>query len=224
MPINRRYTYIAFYDLDHTIFEGNSATALVEKSRARGIMSPKQFRHAVYLSFIYKLNLGDPTKMINRMLTWLKGVDESSLRQLCLDVFNESLVETIRPEILQSIEEHRNQNGAVVLLSSATLPICEPVSKYLHMDDVICTHLESANGNLTGHTKGKLIYGKEKKKQMLSFCKKHNYDPRKAYYYGDSYTDHYVMEAVGNPVVVAPEKRLLKTATARNWTILVRDR
>jgi len=224
MTISERFDYIAFYDLDHTILKGNSATALVEEARKRGIMSPRQFRHAVYLSIIYKLNLGNPTKMINRMLSWLKGLDEITVRQLCQDVLNNLLVDTIRPEILLSMEKHRKNNGAVVLLSSATSPICEPVSKHLRMDEVICTHLESHQGKLTGRTEGKLVYGKEKRKQMLSFCKEQKHDPHLAYYYGDSFTDHHVMEAVGNPVAVSPDKRLMKVATARKWQILVHDR
>ena len=105
MTITGKYKYLAFYDLDHTILTGNSASALVEESKLRGLMSPKQYRHAVYLSIIYNLNLGNPTKMINRMLSWLKGVEEPSVRQLCLDVFNKLLVSTIRREILQSIKE-----------------------------------------------------------------------------------------------------------------------
>lgn len=224
MTFGDRFKYIAFYDLDHTILKVNSATALVEAARARGVMSPRQFRHALYLSILYKLNLGNPTKMINRMLSWLKGLEEDSIINMCVEVFNNQLLETIRPEILQSMDKHRKEDGAVVLLSSATFPICEPVAKHLKMDEVICTHLDSQDGILSGHTKGKLVYGKEKKAQLLSFCKKHASDPKLAYYYGDSHTDQHVMGAVGNPVAVSPDKRLLKIASSRNWHILVRDR
>ena len=224
MVIADTFKYIAFYDLDHTILRGNSANTLVEVARERGIMTPRQFRHAVYLSIIYKLDLGNPTRMINRMLTWLKGLKESAIRELCLEVFNTQLVQTIRPEILKSLEEHRKENGAVVLLSSATAPICDPVSQHLQLDETICTHLESREGILTGHTLGKLVYGEEKKRRMLEFCKAHGHHPEQAYYYGDSHTDQHVMKAVGNPVAVSPDRRLLKLALARNWPILVRDR
>ncbi len=224
MSLNRSFTYIAFYDLDHTILRGNSATCLVEESRQRGVMNQKQYRHALYLSIIYKLNLGNPAKMINRMLSWLKGLPEESIKKLCREVFHDSLVNTIRPEILATLEVHRKQNGAVVLLSSASSPICEPVSKHLGLDDVICTHLSSDNGILNGTTDGKLVYGMEKKHRLLSYCQTHGYDPNDAFYYGDSYTDHHVMKAVGNPVAVSPDRRLLKIATRRNWPILLQDR
>jgi putative phosphoserine phosphatase/1-acylglycerol-3-phosphate O-acyltransferase len=224
MVISGKFKYLAFYDLDRTILNENSATALVEEARKRGMMSTKQFRHALFLSIIYKLDLGNPTKMINRMLTWLKGIEEASMKQLCLDVFNHLLVDTIRPEILESLNFHRKKEGAVIILSSATSLICEPVSDYLRMDEVICTQLESEHGKLTGFTQGLLVYSKEKQVQMLSFCKKHQYDPADAYYYGDSHTDFHVMAAVGNPVAVAPDKRLLRIARTRKWPVVALDR
>ena len=75
------YSYTAFYDLDHTILDGNSATHLVMESRKRGVMSERQYRQAVWLSILYKLNIGNHTRMINRMLSWLEGVRESDIAQ-----------------------------------------------------------------------------------------------------------------------------------------------
>jgi len=216
-----RFEYIAFYDLDHTILDGNSATHLVMEARKRGVMSERQYRQAVWLSILYKLNIGNPTLMINRMLSWLKGLKETEIKALALDIFHSRIKETIRPRILDTIREHRTKNGAVVLLSSATAPICQPVTEYMGLDEMICTQLESKDGLLTGHTYGKLVYGPEKKVQMLAFCRKNEYDPQDAWYYGDSHTDRYVMEAVGHPVAVSPDKRLMKIALRNNWSILV---
>jgi HAD superfamily hydrolase (TIGR01490 family) len=220
MTLPGRYRYIAFYDLDRTIFRGNSATSLVEEARKRGIMSNRHFWNALYLSLLYKLDLWDPAGIISRMLSWTKGLPESTARQLCRDVFEHALRETIRPEILQEMEKHRSQNGTNVLLSSATCMICEPVARHLRLDDVICTQLDMDNGLLTGTTRGKLVYGLEKKHRMLQYCMLNRYDPQQAYYYGDSRTDIHVMEAVGHPVAVSPDKKLLRIAMDRKWRIL----
>ncbi|MDF1573687.1 MAG: HAD-IB family hydrolase [Bacteroidales bacterium] len=215
------YSYTAFYDLDHTILDGNSATHLVTEALRRGIMSEKQYRHAVWLSILYKLDLGDPTRMINRMLSWLEGLNEAEIISLAREIFDQIIKDTIRPEILETIRDHRSKNGSVVLLSSATAPICQPVTSYMGLDDMICTRLESRKGTLTGRTSGRLVYGPEKKERLLAFCQEKSVDPSKAWYYGDSYTDRHVMEAVGHPVAVSPDKRLLKIAKKRNWPILV---
>ena len=215
------YPYTAFYDLDHTILDGNSATHLVQEARKRGVMSERQYRHAVWLSILYKLDMGDSTRMINRMLSWLKGVEEADITALAQEIFDHIIKETIRPEILETIREHRAQKAKVVLLSSATTPICQPVSLYLELDEMIWTRLESESGILTGHTHGKLVYGPEKKVRMLAYCHENNYDPCEAWYYGDSHTDKYVMEAVGFPVAVSPDKKLLRIAIRNNWPILL---
>ncbi|MBE9517810.1 MAG: HAD-IB family hydrolase [Bacteroidetes bacterium] len=215
------YPYTAFYDLDHTILDGNSATHLVQEARKRGLMSERKYRHAVWLSILYKLDIGDPTRMINRMLSWLKGVEEADITALAQEIFDHTIKETIRPKILETIREHRAQKAKVVLLSSATTPICQPVNLYLELDEMICTRLESESGILTGHTHGKLVYGPEKKVRMLAYCHENNYNPREAWYYGDSHTDKYVMEAVGFPVAVSPDKKLLRIANRNNWPILL---
>jgi HAD superfamily hydrolase (TIGR01490 family) len=214
------FSYTAFYDLDHTILDGNSATHLVQEARGRGVMSENQYRHAIWLSILYKLRIGEPIRMINRMLSWLGGLSEESIMQLSKEIFEQIIKDTIRSEILETIKEHRANNGAVVLLSSATTPICEPVSHFLQMDDMICTRLESKNGILTGRTIGTLVYGPEKKVRMMEFCEKQGFAPEEAWYYGDSFTDRYVMEAVGHPVAVYPDSRLLRHAKRKGWTIV----
>ena len=98
------------------------------------------------------------------------------------------------------------------------------MSRHLQFDALICTHLETLDGAFTGRTHGKLVYGAEKKKRLISFCSEHGCDPEKAWYYGDSHTDRHVMEAVGNPVAVSPDKRLKKIALRQNWPILANDR
>lgn len=216
--------YIAFYDLDHTILSANSAPFLVEESRKRGIMTPGQYRHAVWLSILYKLNLGDPVKMIGRMLTWLEGLKEQDIKNLCEEIYHTSIKLTLRPEILASFKKHRRSGAVLVLLSSATEPICDVVSEHLKLDKMICTRLETKNGAYTGRTDGKLVYGEEKKRRMHRFCIEEDSEPEKAWYYGDSYTDQYVMKAVGNPVAVSPDRKLKLIALRHNWPILTDNR
>jgi len=224
MDTGKKFDYIAFYDLDHTILEDNSATHLVHEARGKDLMSERLFRHAVWLSILYKLGIGNSTKMIVRMLSWLKGLPAKSVFELCEKVFTKHIVGRIRPEILETIREHRARNGGVVLLSSATEPICKPVASHLEMDDIICSLLDEQEGLLTGTTRGKLVYAKEKENRLRSYCKEHGYSEADAYYYGDSFTDEHVMKAVGHPVAVDPDKKLLRIALKNNWSIMSRNR
>ena len=94
--LGKEFRYIAFYDLDHTILKDNSATHLVHVSKDRGTMSKRHFRHAVWLSLLYKLGIGDPTKMITRMLGWIRGKGAGDLEELCQEIFNDRIVHNHR--------------------------------------------------------------------------------------------------------------------------------
>ena len=123
------YPYTAFYDLDHTILDGNSATYLVQEAHKRGVMTERQYRHAVWLSILYKLNIGEPIKMINRMLSWLTGLQEKSIMELSQEIFDHIIKETIRPEVQETIREHRAKKAAVILQSvfhqeDSYIPFC----------------------------------------------------------------------------------------------------
>ena len=223
MSLNKRYKYIAFFDLDKTILSVNSANFLVKESRARGIMNEKHYREAIFLSILYKLDWRDVTKIIYRMLNWLDGLSSKRIEAMCEDVFSGSLVNLIRPEILREIAYHRSKNGAVVMLSSASTFVCNPVVKHLMMDDLICSLMEEKDGILTGKAVGNLVFGKEKKYRLLSYCNGEGYNPNDAYYYGDAISDKYVLGAVGKAVCVDPDKPLRREAGKKGWRILDLD-
>lgn len=223
MALSKRYSYIAFYDLDHTILKVNSANTLINAARLRGIINGKHYRHAVWLSLLYKFGGSQSSVTIYEMLSWLEGINKEQINELCLRVFHKRLVRKIRKQILSSLEIHRDKDAALVLLSSATEPICGPVASYLKMDDIICSRLQVRDGLFTGKTIGPLVFGEEKRKRFLDYCRDNSYDPEESYYYGDSYSDRFVMEAAGNPVAVNPDRKLKKLARKNNWNFLLKN-
>ncbi|HDR68513.1 MAG TPA: HAD-IB family hydrolase [Bacteroidaceae bacterium] len=219
MPLLRKFRYIAFFDLDMTLLSVNSANIFVRESLNRNMMTREQVRYAYWLSLLHKLDWKDTGIIIRRLLGWLEGLRVPEVEMMCEEVFNESLKDFLRPGVLHEIDLHRQQDAAIVLLSSATTFACSPVAKYLNMDDVICSRIEEQNGLLKGHTSGKLVFGPEKKYRLLSYCETEGYNPYEAYYYGDSISDLHVLEAVGNPVCVYPDKKLRRIAVRRGWRI-----
>ena len=220
MPLKKQFTYIAFFDLDETVLSVNSANYLVKESRRRGMMTKRQFRQAVRYSLMYKFRLSKATSIIYKMLAWLRGLSRVELDKMCQEVYDSLLFDFIRPEIIDEIKIHRQNNAAIVLLSSATTFACFPVVSYLKMDDVICSHMEDVDGILTGKPLHSLVFGEEKKHRLLEYCEKEGYHPQDAYYYGDAFSDLHVLEAVGHPVCVSPEKPLYKAAIKHGWRIL----
>ena len=220
MPLKKQFTYIAFFDLDETILSVNSANYLVKESRERGMMTKRQFRQAVRYSLLYKFKLSKATRIIYKMLAWLKGLSRAELDTMCQEVYDRTLFDLIRPEIIKEIDGHRQNNAAIVLLSSATTFACLPVVRHLKMDDVICSHMEDVDGILTGKPKDKIVFGEEKKHKLIEYCETEGYKVEDAYYYGDAFSDLHLLEAVGHPVSFSPETPLTKVAVKSGCIIL----
>ena len=88
------------------------------------------------------------------------------------------------------------------------------------MDDVVSSELEISNGEFTGKAVGKLNFGTQKAVTMKQFCDEHGYSLDEAYYYGDAFTDRFVLDTVGNAVCVKPEIKLKRMARRKGWKVI----
>lgn len=185
-----------------------------------GFMSRREFRQAIYYSLVYKFDLKDANEIVLSMMQWLRDLKEDDVNNMAREKIVPYLLEMVRPEILDEIAMHRANNAKVILLSSALPYLCNPVADHLGMDEVVCSHLEVKDGHFTGNAKSKLVFGREKAVRMQSYCESKGLPLDTAWYYGDAFTDRFVMLSVGNPVAVKPEIKLRWMASRRGWKIL----
>jgi HAD superfamily hydrolase (TIGR01490 family) len=212
-------SYIAFFDLDDTLIRANSGKLLVRGAYEKGMMSLPDLIKALWLSFLYKFRLMDSEKIIAGMLKWLDRVPEKRVSDLSSEVFEKHMLHAIPENARSEIKIHKDRNAAVVILSSALSPVCQVVADHLELDDVICTQIETDDGLYTGRTAGKLCFGNEKVSRLKEYCEKNNCKVEQAWYYGDSFSDIPVLQIVGNPVCVNPDKKLQKAANKNSWKI-----
>jgi phosphoserine phosphatase len=83
--------------------------------------------------------------------------------------------------------------------------------------------MEVADGKYTGKIRF-YAYAENKAKAINDLARKRGYDLDHCYAYSDSITDLTMLEAVGHPFAVNPDKDLRKAAKERDWPILVFDR
>jgi HAD superfamily hydrolase (TIGR01490 family) len=212
-------SYIAFFDLDDTLIRANSGKLLFRGAYEKGMMSLPDLIRALWLSFLYKFRLMDSEKIIAGMLKWLAGVPEKRVSDLSSEVFEKHMLRAIPEEARSEIRMHKDKDAAVIILSSSLSPVCQVVADHLEMDDVICTQIETDDGRCTGRTAGKLCFGNEKVSRLKEYCEKNNSKVEQAWYYGDSFSDFPVLQIVGNPVCVNPDKKLFKAANKNSWKI-----
>lgn len=212
-------SYIAFFDLDDTLIRANSGKMLAISAYEQGMMNLQDLIKAIWLLLLFKSGLKDSERIISGMLKWLTGVPEKRIIDLSSELFEKHLLPRITEEARNEIKSHKDKNAAVVILSSALSRICQDAAAHLEMDDVICTNIETADGICTGRTTGKLCFGNEKASRLKEYCEKNNSKVLDAWYYGDSISDLPVLQIVGNPVCVNPDRRLLKVANKNKWKI-----
>ena len=212
-------SYIAFFDLDQTLTRSISGKELARAAYRKGIMKKSDLVNAIFQSLMFRLRLTDPSELIDKMVSWTRGIDEKTMINLCKEVSTGVLYPSVYKEAVSEIEYHKGKNAKVVILSSALKVVCEEIGKRLKFDDILCSELEVKEGYLTGLPLGHLCYGEEKSVRLLQYCKKNNSSPSEAWYYGDSISDLPALSVVGNPVCVNADRKLKQTAKMRGWKI-----
>lgn len=213
------HSYVAFFDLDRTIIRAISGRALAHRAFKKGLMNSSDIVLALYLGLSFRTGFADPVKIMGKMLGWIKGMPEQELTVLCSEVLNEVLLPSIHQEIHDEIRMHKSHYAGTVILSSSLEQICREVADRLKMDGIICSRLEVNNGQMTGLPEGKLCYGMEKLTRLKEYCEKNNNKIEDSWYYADSISDLPVLEAVGHPVCVNPDRQLRRKAAGKGWKI-----
>jgi phosphoserine phosphatase len=77
--------------------------------------------------------------------------------------------------------------------------------------------LPSSEGRFTGRLIELMFYCWGKVARARTYAAKHNIDLSKSYFYSDSASDLPLLEVVGYPVAVNPNRKLAKIATERGW-------
>jgi putative phosphoserine phosphatase/1-acylglycerol-3-phosphate O-acyltransferase len=212
--------YIAFFDLDQTLTSSISGRALARGAYRQGLMTHLELLNAISLSIAFRLKLKDQLRIIDHMVSWVRGIPEKTIEELCYKVFNQDLLPSVYKEAITEIGIHKSKNAKVVILSSALSIICREMAKNLNFDDILCSELEVKDRYMTGFPVGHLCFGPEKAIRLKEYCKINNSSPSDAWYYGDSISDLPALLSVGHPVCVNPDYKLKKTAIKRDWKIV----
>ncbi|MGI9122770.1 MAG: HAD-IB family hydrolase [Rubrobacter sp.] len=145
------------------------------------------------------------------------GWKPSRARHLGQESFAGFTLDRIFPDALQQLRDHKAAGHRVVLLSGALDFLLEPMKDLA--DDVLCSTLAQENGTYTGELTGAPVAGDARARMLASFARRRGLDLSRSYAYADSISDLPMLEAVGNPVAVNPDRRLGTAAKDRGWKV-----
>lgn len=85
---------------------------------------------------------------------------------------------------------------------------------------MLCASLQQQEGVATGELAGPPVSDGEKARLMRLYAESHQLDLATCEAYGDSYADLPMLEAVGRPHAVRPDRRLAAVAAQRSWPVM----
>jgi HAD superfamily hydrolase (TIGR01490 family) len=214
----------AFFDLDKTIIAKSSVLAFGKPFYREGLLSRSAIVKSIYAQVIFLLVGADEAKMEKlreAMLRLTRGWDQSRIAAIVEETLDEVVVPIIFAEAVQLMDEHRAAGRKIVIVSSAPAEVVRPLARYLGADEAIATEAEiGADGCYTGEL-AFYAYGPYKVQAMARIAARDGIDLNRSYAYSDSVTDLPMLEAVGNPVAVNPDRELARIARDRDWEVRI---
>jgi len=155
---------------------------------------------------------------------WLvKDVSINRANQIWDWVIEHQIIPQLRPELIDAINEHKENGRRIFILSGSFEPFIERLAMELNLDGFIATPLESNNGLYTGKVEQPLCIGHGKLERLQRFLVEQDgkeIDLSKSYFYTDSAADVPVMEKFGHPIAVYPDNELAKISSKNKWEII----
>ncbi len=217
----------AFFDLDKTVIAKSSTLTFSKSFYQGGLINRRAVLRTAYTQFVFMAGGADHEQM-EKMRAYLsalcKGWNVQQVREIVAETLHDLIDPIIYDEAATLIEEHHTAGRDVVIVSTSGAEVVEPIGELLGADRVVATRMVVGDdGCFTGEIEY-YAYGPTKAEAVKALAESEGYDLARCYAYSDSVTDVPMLESVGHPHAVNPDRALRREATLREWPILVFNR
>jgi HAD superfamily hydrolase (TIGR01490 family) len=212
----------AFFDLDKTIIAKSSTLAFSKPFFNQGLLNRRAVLKSSYAQFIFLLSGADHDQM-DRMRTHLTnmctGWDVAQVKSIVNETLHDIMTPLVFAEAADLIAAHKLCGRDVVVVSASGEEIVAPIARALGATHAMATRMVVEDGKYTGEV-AFYCYGEGKAQAIRELAAREGYPLEHCYAYSDSITDLPMLEAVGHPSVVNPDRGLRREATDRGWPVL----
>jgi HAD superfamily hydrolase (TIGR01490 family) len=216
----------AFFDLDKTVIAKSSTLAFGRSFYHGGLINRRAVLRTAYAQFVYLVGGADHDQMegMRKYLSDLcRGWNVQQVREIVAETLHDLIDPIIYDEAASLIEQHHAAGRDVVIVSASGSEVVEPIGEMLGADHVVATRMVVEDGAYNGEIEH-YVYGPAKAEAIARLAEVEGYDLGRCYAYSDSATDLPMLECVGHPYAVNPDRALRKEAVARDWPVLTFSR
>ncbi|MDH6451860.1 MULTISPECIES: HAD family hydrolase [unclassified Streptomyces] len=213
----------AFFDLDKTVIAKSSTLTFSKSFYQGGLINRRAALRTAYAQFVFLVGGMDHDQMERTreyLSALVRGWNVQQVKEIVAETLHDLIDPIIYDEAASLIEEHHTAGRDVVIVSTSGAEVVEPIGELLGADRVVATRMVvGEDGCFTGEVEY-YAYGPTKAEAVQELAESEGYDLERCYAYSDSATDLPMLQAVGHPHAVNPDRTLRKEALARGWPIL----
>jgi putative phosphoserine phosphatase/1-acylglycerol-3-phosphate O-acyltransferase len=214
----------AFFDLDRTLLAGASGEVFSAALRAAGFTSRSVPGERALYGLFRRIGETLPSMALTRQAAMLARGRSQAAMIAAGEAAADSLAAMVQPFAGRLFDEHRRAGRPIVLATTTPEDLVRPLARRLGLDDVVATRYRVApDGTYDGTLEGPFVWATGKLAAVRSWARAHGISLEESYAYSDSFYDAPLLSAVGTPIVVNPDPRMVLLATMRRWPILNLD-
>lgn len=215
-------TAVAFFDLDKTVIAGSSALAFSRAFHRAGLVTRRAVVRSGYaqlLLLVAGADAGTMDRLRGSITALCAGWEVARVSEIVAETIDAVIGPLVYAEAAALIAGHRAAGDHVVVLTASGREVAEPVAALVGADACHSTRMGVARGRYTGEI-DYWCYGDAKAGAAAAIAAERGVPLSASHAYSDSITDLPLLEAVGHPTVVNPDRALRRIATERHWPVL----
>jgi HAD superfamily hydrolase (TIGR01490 family) len=213
----------AFFDLDKTVIAKSSVLAFTRPFFEEGLMSRRAVLQSTYAQLLYMLSAADQAR-VDRMREHIahmcNGWDVEQIKAIVDNTLQDVVTPLVYAEAKDLIADHRARGHDVIIVSASGQEVVTPIARALGASHSTGSRMRIVDGRYAGELEF-YCFGESKAVALREMSDRYGYDLSRSYAYSDSATDLPMLQAVGNPRVVNPDRPLRRVAVEKGWPILI---
>lgn len=211
---------VAAFDLDGTLISGYSASVIYRDRLRRLDITVSELLRTTGAALGTHFRGADIGALMNVGVGALAGRTEEELNDWGRRLFEQEIAAMIYPQVRGLVAAHRRAGHTLVMATSATPFQARFVAEDLDIGDVLCTRPEVVDGMLTGALAAPALWGQSKADALTQYVGDRGADLRDTFAYSNGAEDIFMLDAVGHPVALNPDRGLSKAAQQNQWPAL----